>query len=62
MRYEDRLSAELSAVGIRGRLRARIVAEAHDHLAEGDEERGRYFFSGAYSFFSVAWPPAICRM
>lgn len=35
----EKLSAELAAVGIRGRLRARIVAEARDHLAEGDEER-----------------------
>ena len=39
MTYLDKLSAELAAVGIRGRLRARIVAEARDHLAEGDEER-----------------------
>ena len=39
MTYLDTLSAELAAVGIRGRLRARIVAEARDHLAEGDEER-----------------------
>ena len=37
--YLEQLSAELAAVGIRGRLRARIVAEARDHLAEGDEER-----------------------
>jgi hypothetical protein len=33
----DRLSDELGRVGIRGRLRARILAEASDHLAEGDE-------------------------
>jgi hypothetical protein len=39
MNYLDRLSAELAAVGITGRPRARIVAEARDHLAEGDEER-----------------------
>src|SRR5207247_2590801 len=29
----------LAAVGIRGRARGRIVAEAADHLAEGEEER-----------------------
>jgi hypothetical protein len=35
--YLDRLGRELAAVGIRGRLRARILAEAADHLADGDE-------------------------
>ena len=30
------MEQELAAVGIRGRARARIVAEAADHLAEGD--------------------------
>ena len=39
MRYLERLSAELTAVGIRGRLRARSVAEARDHLAENGEEQ-----------------------
>lgn len=33
MTYAERLSGELSRVGIRGRLRARIVAEIADHLA-----------------------------
>ena len=37
--YLDRLEAELSTVGIRGRLRDRIVAEAADHLAEGESSR-----------------------
>jgi hypothetical protein len=37
MRYLDELAAELSRAGIRGRARARILAEAADHLAEGDE-------------------------
>jgi hypothetical protein len=32
------LGKELDAVGIRGRARARILAEAADHLAEGEEE------------------------
>jgi hypothetical protein len=35
--YVDRLGRELAAVGIHGRLRARILAEAADHLADGDE-------------------------
>src|SRR4029078_2638405 len=30
---------ELERVGIRGRLKARILAEARDHLAEGSEGR-----------------------
>ena len=38
MSYLERLSVELTHVGIRGRARARILAEAADHLAEGDEE------------------------
>jgi hypothetical protein len=33
------LGKELTAVGIRGRARARILAEAADHLAEGEEEQ-----------------------
>jgi hypothetical protein len=37
--YIGRLWKELGAVGIRGRARARILAEAADHLAEGEEER-----------------------
>jgi hypothetical protein len=37
--YIGRLWKELTAVGIRGRARARIVAEAADHLAEGEEEQ-----------------------
>jgi len=39
MSYCERLSVELTRVGIRGRARARILAEAADHLAESDEER-----------------------
>jgi hypothetical protein len=39
MTYLDDLARELAAVGIRGRLRARILAEAADHLAEGDVEK-----------------------
>ncbi len=39
MTYLDRLGAELARVGIHGRLRTRILAEAADHLAEGDESR-----------------------
>jgi hypothetical protein len=35
--YIGRLGKELRRVGIRGRARARILAEAADHLAEGDE-------------------------
>ena len=35
--YLGRLGKELARVGIRGRARARILAEAADHLAEGDE-------------------------
>lgn len=34
--YLGRLERELAAVGIRRRARARILAEAADHLAEGD--------------------------
>jgi MFS family permease len=37
--YIVRLDVELGRVGIRGRLRARILAEAADHLAEGEESR-----------------------
>jgi hypothetical protein len=37
--YIGRLGKELAAVGIRGRARARILAEATDHLTEGDEEQ-----------------------
>src|SRR6476661_7909921 len=36
MTYLDELGRELSAVGIRGRLRSRILAEAADHLADSD--------------------------
>ncbi len=39
MTYLDELASELGRVGIRGRLRARILAEAADHLAEGDVAR-----------------------
>ena len=39
MTYLDRLSTELARVGIRGRARARILAETADHLAEGDESQ-----------------------
>jgi hypothetical protein len=35
--YLGQLAEELARVGIRGRARARILAEAADHLAEGDE-------------------------
>jgi hypothetical protein len=35
--FLGRLGKELARVGIRGRARARILAEAADHLAEGDE-------------------------
>ncbi len=42
MSYLDDLSRELGAVGIRGRLRARIVAEADDHLRSDDEARTRF--------------------
>ena len=34
--YLDRLARELAAVGISGRRRERILAEAADHLAQGD--------------------------
>lgn len=37
MTYLDRLAAELEGVGIRGSARARILIEAADHLAEGEE-------------------------
>ena len=39
MTYLDQLARELSRVGIRRRARARILAEAADHLAEGGEEQ-----------------------
>lgn len=39
MTYLDDLGRELARVGIRGRLRERILAEAADHLAQGDESR-----------------------
>jgi hypothetical protein len=39
MTYLGELSAELGRVGIAGGLRERILAEAADHLAEGDEAR-----------------------
>jgi hypothetical protein len=35
--YLERLSTELGRVGIRGRLRDRILIEAADHLAEGEQ-------------------------
>lgn len=38
MSYVDELSRELGAVGIRGRLRRRILAEADDHLRSGGDE------------------------
>ena len=38
MTYLDQLNEELARVGIRGRQRARILAEAADHIAEGDAE------------------------
>jgi hypothetical protein len=37
--YLDQFGDELAAVGIRGRLRDRILAETADHLAEGEVER-----------------------
>lgn len=37
MSYVDELSRELGAVGIRGGLRRRILAEADDHLRSGGE-------------------------
>lgn len=37
--YLGQLAEELARVGIRGRAGARIMAEAADHLAEGDEEQ-----------------------
>ena len=37
MTYLDRLAAELDRVGIRGGARRRILAEAADHLSEGNE-------------------------
>ena len=39
MTYLDRLDRELGRAGIGGRLRARILAEVADHLAEGEESR-----------------------
>lgn len=36
MTYLDQLEDELARVGIRGRQRSRIVAEAADHIAESD--------------------------
>jgi hypothetical protein len=36
--YLEQLSLELTRVGIRGRARTRILAEAADHLAESDED------------------------
>ena len=41
MTYVDELSRELTALGIRGRLRRRILAEVDDHLCEdpGAQER-----------------------
>jgi hypothetical protein len=38
MTFLDRFARELAAVGIRGRLRRRILAEAADHIAQGGEE------------------------
>jgi hypothetical protein len=37
MSYFEHFESELAAVGIRGRLRKRILAETHAHLADGDE-------------------------
>lgn len=37
MTYLDRLAQELARVGVGGRARTRILAEAADHLADGDE-------------------------
>ena len=40
--YLDELGRELGAVGIRGRLRGRILAEADDHLRSDPEALGRF--------------------
>ena len=40
--YLDDLGRELGAVGIRGRLRRRILAEAEDHLRSGPEALERF--------------------
>src|SRR4029453_7346963 len=45
MTYLDRLGRKLTCVGIHGRLRDRILAEAADHLADG--EAGRFGDPGA---------------
>lgn len=42
MTYADELSRALGAVGIRGRLRRRILAEADDHLRSDPEARARF--------------------
>ena len=38
--FQKRLGEELSAVGIRGRLRGRILAEYADHLAHASARVG----------------------
>src|SRR5919202_1118435 len=42
MTYLDDLSRELARRGVRGRLRARILAEAEDHLRSDPEARDRF--------------------
>ena len=53
--YIGRLGKELAAVGIRGGARARILAEAADHLAEGEEEQ----FGDRPTRVAVWTPPAV---
>ena len=52
MTYLDELGRELKAVGIQGRLRNRILAEAADHLADSDPERE----ARPAPLASAAWP------
>ena len=42
MSYRDELSAELGAVGIRGRLARRILAEVDDHLLSDPASEERF--------------------
>jgi hypothetical protein len=62
MTYLDRLGRELSAVGIHGRLRDRILAEAADHLTDGEVERfGEPLRSRASSRTSSPLRAAVAR-
>jgi hypothetical protein len=61
MTYLDELSRELAAVGVRGRLRARILAEADDHLRSGATEERFGAPADVARAFAAELAPSISR-